>query len=97
MISVEWIEEIVVRKYERRSGRASEPYARKVDEKVVREIVMENEYSDEQEVVDEEHEEMRKKRRLDELVLGKPRTRKGVVEFCDAVDILLEPKHRLQN
>ena len=31
---------IVVRKYERRSGRASEPYARKVDEKVVREIVM---------------------------------------------------------
>ena len=50
-----------------------------------------NEYSDEQEVVDEEHEEMRKKAAVDELVFfGRLETRKGVVEFCDAVDILLE-------
>ena len=49
-----------------------------------------NEYSGEQEVVDEEHEEMRKKRRWTSWFFGRLETRKGVVEFCDAVDILLE-------
>ena len=37
------------------------------------------------------HEDLRKKAAVDELVFfGRLETRKGVVEFCDAVDILLE-------